>query len=437
MIASVNVPLYGQGMPDHRVGSCPRKSLSLMDWPLTLGSAVIVGILTLQAVITPTAVAASETPRVFLLDPDALVRSKSLSIAHPEILDPLLKQAQRTMRVPLMSVTEKSALPPSGDPHDYLSQSVYYWPNPNTPDGMPWVLRDGERNPAINEIPDHQYLGRPISALDVLSLAYYYTGDEAYAARATQHLRSWFLDPTTRMNPNLQYTQFVPGKNEGAYSGIIDTQGLNALGDDIGLLAGSVSWTADDQDGMRLWCDEYLNWLQTSPNGKREGRTTNNHATYYDTQIVSLSLFLDRPAVAAEVAQNARANRIATQIEPDGKQPLELRRTPGWHYSLYNLEAFFNLAALNERAGVDLWSYQTADGRGIKSALDYLVPYAMTPETFPYQQITGWSNDDLVPLLYLASTRYGDAHYFEVAQALGGSAWQIDRARLIYSLAPE
>src|SRR5207302_521491 len=53
------------------------------------------------------------------------------------------------------AVTDKTQVPPSGDKHDYLSQAPYWWPNPNTPDGCPYIRKDGQRNPDVDKIPDH------------------------------------------------------------------------------------------------------------------------------------------------------------------------------------------------------------------------------------------------------------------------------------------
>ena len=51
-------------------------------------------------------------------------------------------------------------------------------------------------------------------------------------------------------------------------------------------------------------------------------------------------------------------------------------RTRSWHYSACNLTAFFNLAMLGERVGVDVWTYQSADGRSLRKALDSFVLFA-------------------------------------------------------------
>lgn len=49
--------------------------------------------------------------------------------------------------MPTLKVTDIPPLRPSGNIHDYASVSRYRWANPDTPDGLPWVRRDGELNP--------------------------------------------------------------------------------------------------------------------------------------------------------------------------------------------------------------------------------------------------------------------------------------------------
>src|SRR4030095_12855877 len=190
----------------------------------------------------------SSVPLVFLIDGRKLTETKrriqSGDRSFAAALAKLETDAKRAMQQKPLSVVTKDATPPSGDKHDYMSQAPYFWPNPNKPDGLPYIRRDGERNPEINKITDHLALDQMESAVLTLSLAYYFKEDEDYAAKATQLLRAWFLDPATAMNTNRQYRQCIPGVNTGRGIGLIETRGLSNTIDAIGLLAGSKSWTA-------------------------------------------------------------------------------------------------------------------------------------------------------------------------------------------------
>ena len=388
-----------------------------------------------RAMATTAPQSRSEAPRVFRLDGRQLAETKRRLAAGDQSLSGAVGRLDADARAALkagpFSVVDKTVLPPSGDKHDYMSQAPYFWPNPDTANHLPYVRRDGERNPEIEKIPDHQSFGKLMSATETLALAYYFKGDEAYAAKAAQLLRVWFLDAATRMNPHLNYGQAIPGVNQGRGIGIIETSGLPKVVDAVGLLAGSKSWTKADQQGLESWFEKYLQWLLDSKHGRDEAAQKNNHGTYYDVQVASFAFFTGKRDLAAKILRESIEKRIAAQIEPDGRQPLELARTKAWSYSVGNLSGFFAAAALAENTGTDLWNYVTPDGRGIRKALDWLVPFAAGEKKWTHQQITSWSPAELAPLLRQASIKYHDSKYEEVMARMAGVG-PADRINLIY-----
>ncbi len=366
---------------------------------------------------------ASPLPCVFSADPAVLAQSKAALAAGDVSLQPALKHlladAGQKLAARAGSVMDKSQVPPSGDKHDYMSQAPYFWKDTNSPAGK-YIRRDGERNPEIKNNSDAANLGSVCSGVHTLGLAYYFTGDERYAAKAAELTRVWFLNPATRMNPNLNYGQGIPGEAEGRPTGLIGARGLADFVDGIGLLAGSKSWTAADQQGISEWVREYFHWLTTSKIGGGEQAAGNNHGTWYDVQAVSLALFLGDLDYARKELTSARTKRIAGQIEPDGKMPLELARTLSFGYSLFNLRAEIELAGLGDRAGVDLWHYQTTDGRSLLKALEFMSPYADPARKWTYQQIHPFNRNDLGELLLRAAPEYPDSsikHAFQFYRA--------------------
>jgi hypothetical protein len=368
-----------------------------------------------EAQKVPTQVAAPSAPRVFLLDAGQLQATRQRLRAGDKSLTPawakLENDAQKALSAGTFSVVSKEITPPSGDKHDYMSQAPYFWLDPKSPNGLPYIRRDGERNPEINKITDHHTLDQMVSAVETLALAYYLKGDEGYAAKAAQLLHAWFFDPATRMNPNLQYAQFIPGVNTGRGIGLIETRGLTQVIDSVGLLAGSKSWTEADQRGLEEWFTKFLNWMQESKNGREEAAAKNNHGTYFAMQSASYALFLGKKDLATSILEAVRQKRIASQIEPDGRQPLELVRTKAWSYSVGNVDGLMLLARLGENVGVDLWNYKTADGRSIRRALEYLVPFALGERQWPDQQIGEWQSQALFPLMRIAAAHYQDQQY--------------------------
>ena len=372
--------------------------------------------------LTNQIVSDAKAPRVFLLNAKVLQHERQLAQAHPDkqsdVGQAARAEADKAISAGPFSVMQKNAVPPSGDKHDYMSLAPYFWPNPKTPDHLPYVHRDGERNPEINQIVDHETMTKMCSAARVLALGYYLTANEDYAARAALLLRAWFLDSKTKMNPNLEFAQAIRGVNTGRGIGIIESRGLTEVVDAIGLLEGSKNWTAEDEAGLRKWFTSFLDWLQTSKHGQDESNAKNNHGSFYDDQVVDFALFVGRRDLAHDIASRAAQKRIATQIEPDGKQPLELARTKSFGYSAFNLRALTELARLGDQVGVDLWHFQTADGRSIRKALDYLLPYAMGEKQWPYKQIEEMRPDELAGPLLEAAEVYKDPKYEAAARKL-------------------
>lgn len=356
----------------------------------------------------------STMPRVFLIDGQKLEKTKkeisSGDKSFAAALASLENDAKKALQGGTFSVTTKAVAPPSGDKHDYMSQAPYFWADPNKKDGLPYIRRDGERNPEINKITDHKSMDQMVSAVDALSLAYYLNGNEGYATKAVQILRAFFLDPSTRMNPNLEYGQGIPGINTGRGIGLIETVGLTHVVDSIGLLNGSTALSDADKKGLEDWFSHFLQWMQESKNGRDESAAQNNHGTHYDLQVASYALFLGKNDLAKSVLETAKQKRIAKQIEPDGRQPLELARTKAWSYSVMNLRGLMQLAMLGSRVGVDLWNYETKDGRSIRRALDFLYPYSVG-EKWKYQQIGEWQPEILFPGMRMAAAHYSDEKF--------------------------
>jgi hypothetical protein len=346
-------------------------------------------------------------------------------------LPPLLEDAEKALRAGPFSVMQKTRVPPSGDKHDYMSVGPYWWPDPAKPDGLPYIRRDGETNPErTSNASDTTALRNLNEAVPVLALAFRETGDERFAEHAAKLIRAWYLDPATRMNPNLNYGQSIPGRTEGRGIGIIDTAFLVTFCDQLRWIEKSKAWTAEDRAGIRKWMSAYLDWLVKSKNGKEEAQEKNNHGTWYDAQVAALADFTGNRELTRSVLEAAKARRIASQIEADGRQPHELARTRSLSYSTMNLRAFFELAAIGDRAGVDLWRFETRDGRGIRKALDYLAPYADPAVKWPGQQINGDGIGlrlEIGALLRRAALAYREPKYEAMLGALPKRA--LDRAR--------
>ncbi|MDQ2747336.1 MAG: alginate lyase family protein [Acidobacteriota bacterium] len=370
-----------------------------------------------------------QTPQVFLLNPKTLMESKA-KLANPKNTDETLKaslaslekQAQKDLKTEFVSITTKEGTPPSNDKHDYMSQAPYFWRNPNMPNGLPYIRRDGERNPEIKKFPDHELLDKTIDAVENLSLAFYFTNNEKYAVKAAAILRMWFLDKETKMNPNLEYAQAVPGVNTGRGIGLIETRDLTRIVDAAGILKNSKSWTADDHKNIQIWFANFLKWMTTSKNGTEESEAKNNHGTFYDVQAVSFALFTGQNDYAKKVLETAKKKRLGLQIKENGAQPLELERTKSWDYSVMNLEGLVMLATYGESLNVDLWHYESAENPLIRRSIEFLFQNGGDVKNWKYEQIEPLKFEKLFPLMHRAAPNYADANYRKMLSAIPAPA---------------
>lgn len=302
----------------------------------------------------------------------------------------LISRADSLLGVAPVSVMDKKRPSPSGDNHDYTSLARYFHPNP---DGGAYIERDGVTNPEI-ALYDRTNFGATAGRVADLALAWYLSRDERYAAKAAQLLRVWFLDPATRMNPNLNYAQMVPGVNDskGRPFGVLDSYSLVEMLDGVALLDSSREWTKKDDKALKKWMSELLDWILTSDQGKAEAEMANNHSTAYDAEVLALALYTGRTDLARRIAEEFPQKRIFTQIAPDGMQPHEMWRTLSFGYSQYNLSHFIDILLMSQRLGIVSDKVEDADGRSFYRALDTLASYlGRDSSEWPGQQISGWN----------------------------------------------
>jgi len=370
----------------------------------------------------------AQQPHVLLMDARQLATVKKKiqekDASTLQLVSALQKQADGLLNMKPVSVTDKAFIPASGDKHDYMSQAPYFWYDSSKPNGLPYMRRDGVRNPEINKITDHKNCGELDNACRTLALAWYFTGDEKYAAKATSLLEHWFLNDATKMNPNLNFAQAIPGINNGRGIGIIETIALTGIADAVELLQSYKPFAEKDLKPIKEWYAQYLNWMLTSKNGNEEHAAKNNHGTWFYMQAIDYALFTGNTAKAKELAEEAK-KRMDTQIDKEGKMQLELDRTNGLSYSTFNLQAWFRAATLAQQAGINLWQYTNQQGAGIRTAFDWLLPYALGQKNWAYQQIGEYNKGNIYQLLLQAATVYNDPKYTAQAKQLDGKVNEV------------
>lgn len=374
------------------------------------------------------------TPTVFVLNIQSLEKNKNRINAKDPLIIPayklLLKDADKALQFGPVSVMEKKNNPPSGDKHDYMSLAPYFWPDPNKADGLPYIRKDGQTNPEVQEYKDKEYMPKLCDMVHTLSLAYYFSGENIYAEHAAKLLRVWFLDTATRMNPNLNFAQAIKGENTGRGAGMIDSRHFVKIIDAIGLLQGSKYWKAGDQQGMKQWFSDFLTWMQTSKNGIAEMNAPNNHGAWYDVQRLSMALYTDNMDLAKKIVLNAE-NRLDKQMDDAGKFPKEMERTISLHYTAFVMNAFFTIAQMAEKTGTDLWAYTSPSGKSLKKGFDALRPYISKEKEWEGQQIKEFEYEDGYTLL-VQGYRFGCKKCNETIKALAGDKGERLRINLLY-----
>ncbi len=269
----------------------------------------------------------------------------------------------------------------AGGPHDFFSEGDYWWPDPQNPGG-PYVQRDGMTNPD-NFVEHRRALMRLSLQVPALAAAWKLTRDERYARHAVRHLRAWFVEPATRMNPHLKYAQAIHGRTQGRGIGIIDTIHLVEVAQAVEVLKDSRSLTMADLGGVIQWFTEYLRWIRTSPNGIEEREAKNNHGTCWVMQVAAFARLTGNRELLDYCRARFREVLVPNQMAADGSFPQELRRTKPYGYSLFNLEAFAAVCQILSTPEDDLWKFETADGRGMRRAMEYMAPFIRDKRSWP------------------------------------------------------
>ncbi|RZV62783.1 MAG: alginate lyase [Flavobacteriaceae bacterium] len=361
----------------------------------------------------------STMPSLLLGQGNQLPRVKAgLEAGNPDLvaaLKEIVENADATLDWPVVNVVDEGALPPSGDPHDYYSYSPYWWPNPEDPDG-PYIWRDGEVNPDRNT-SDISRIEAMVSRVTSLVPAWYFTGDERYAESAVEQLRAWFLDPATRMNPNVKFGQKRRGHDYNSPSGVLEAWRMRWVIDSAILLESFPGWTEEDANALRSWFSQFATWMVESPTGIEEAMQPNNHGTWYNAQLILYALYGENFDLARKQLDGMPA-RIFSQVFIDGRQPQELIRTRSLNYSIFNARALITVARLGRHLDYDLFAYRSLEGRSIKLAVDYMTPFIMGEEEWPIVQLRPHSNESAAQLYWNAALGFQDREYANILRNL-------------------
>jgi hypothetical protein len=293
----------------------------------------------------------------------------------------VLNAAVRYLSENPTTITASRSPRSAGGEHDFFSEGDYWWPDPNDPAG-PYIQRDGMTNPD-NFVEHRRAMMRLSVQVPALVAAWKISSKRAYADKASEHLRAWFIDEKTRMNPSLNYAQAIKGRFTGRGIGIIDTIHLVEVARAVEVLKESGGISSNDLAGVKHWFAEYLKWMTTHRYGIDEREAKNNHGTCWLMQVAAFARLTGNKELLDYSRMRFKTVIVPNQIEKDGSFPHELRRTKPYGYSLFNLEAMAAVAQIASAPQDDLWKFETPDGRGLKQAISFMVPYIRDKNSFP------------------------------------------------------
>ncbi len=330
----------------------------------------------------------------------------------------VLKEAAWALQQAPVTVTASTSPRSAGGPHDFFSEGDYWWPDPQNPGG-PYIQKDGLTNPD-NFTAHRLAMIRFSRVVGALASAYKLTGDEKYVRHALVHLRAWFTDAQTLMNPSLLYAQAISGRFTGRGIGIIDTIQLMEVAQGVLVMQAAKGFGKNDLAGIKNWFGQYLTWLTTHPNAREEMNAANNHGTCWTMQVAAFARLTANQELLALCRTRYKTVHLPTQMAPDGSFPLETKRTKPYGYSLFNLDALTMLCQMLTTPTDNLWAYHTPDGRSIRKGIEFLYPYVADKTTWPFpKDVMYWENWPVAqPFLVFGAVQFNNAAWLATWQRL-------------------
>jgi hypothetical protein len=317
-----------------------------------------------------------------------------------------------------VTITAYSSPRSAGGKHDYFSEGDYWWPDLKNPNG-PYIQHDGMSNP--DNFNAHRLaLIRLSVQVPALAAAWQLTHEKRYSQHAAEHLRAWFLEPATMMNPNLQYAQAIHGITTGRGTGIIDTLHLVEVVRSIRFLERARAFSPGESAGLRKWFSDYVTWMATSKNGIQERDAKNNHGTCWVAQAAEFATFTGQTDITGFCRTRFKEVIVPNQIAADGSFPLELARTKPYGYCIFNLDVMSAVCQILTTPHDNLFSFTSPEGRSFANAMAFMFPFIADKSKWPYKHDVEYWDDWPVrqPSLLFAGIALDRPQYFPVWRGL-------------------
>lgn len=328
--------------------------------------------------------------------------------------DRILTMADAFLGDEPVTVTDAFCKRSEGGVHDFYSEGDYWWPDPENPDG-PYIRRDGMSNP--DNFTEHRKAMRRMSIqVAALTAAYKMSGEKKYADHAIKHLKAWFVDEETHMNPHMKYAQAIKGRTPGRGVGLIDGIHLVEPARAISVLEEMGQLNNDDAEKIKAWFHEFIKFMTEHEYGIDERERKNNHGTCWVMQLAEFSRLTGNEQMLDYCRDRYKTVLAPNQMSQDGSFHFELARTKPYGYSLFNIDAMSMVCFILSTPENNLWTFKLEDGRGIEKALAYIAPYISDKQSWPFEpDVMYWEEWPLRhPSLLFGGMALGRQNYIDL-----------------------
>ena len=294
----------------------------------------------------------------------------------------IIQQADATLFEKPITVTAYSSERSKGGKHDFFSEGDYWWPDSLHPNG-PYIQRDGLTNPQ-NFTAHRLAMIRFSKAVGNLTSAYILTKNTKYSNAAMGHLKAWFIDTATLMNPSLLYGQAITRKVSGRGIGIIDMIQMIEVAQSVVVLEKAGLINNKDIIEIKNWFTQYLKWVTTHPYGIEEREAKNNHGTCWVMQVAVFAKLVGDTSLLSYCNNRFKTVLLPSQMAPNGSFPLEIKRTKPYGYSLFNLDAMVTLAHVLSTQKENLFDFIGTGNVSIKKGIEFMFPFIANKASWPY-----------------------------------------------------
>ncbi len=327
-------------------------------------------------------------PGLFLLTVLLITNCTTKVTLESKVIDAVKKaeieKADSLINEKPVTVTAAHCDRSAGGLNDFYSEGDYWWPDPENPGG-PYIQKDGQSNP--NNFSDHRFAMIRLSDItSTLTSAWLLTRDKKYAEKALEHMNAWFVDAETMMNPDMLYAQAIWGRYTGRGIGLIDAYHLVEVAQSVRMLSEKGGISASESAKIKSWFSQFLNWMTTHEYGIKEMNAKNNHGTCWVATAASMAILVENQEVIDFCIDRFKTVLLPNQIAEDGSFPQELRRTKPYGYSLFNIDAFANVAQILSTPEDNLWEFQTEKGLSLKNGMDYIYPFIVDKSSWTFPQ---------------------------------------------------